>query len=293
MLRGMTAYARLLQETVIGHVEAELHCVNRKHLDIRVDLPRRLRRFEAPLRKLISSQIDRGQVTLFLNLSATEQQRVRPNLPLLQQLGQAAKEMAANLNFDPQICFDGALRAAGAEILLFEEPSFDEKALASQLETLVSQLLKLALKVKDDEGAATVKELNPRIELLSERLSQIAEKAAGATDSYRIKLQERLCSILEEPKELQDRLLREVAIYADRIDISEEVARFRHHLTQLQGDFSSKAIASGKRAEFTLQELNREANTIGSKVQDAKIAQLVVDIKGELEKIREQVQNVE
>jgi uncharacterized protein (TIGR00255 family) len=290
----MTAYALAHQETPLGPCEGQLHCVNRKYLELRLDLPQPLRRFEAEIRKDIASKIQRGQVTLSVTLPAQEvSAQISLNLPLVHQLAKVAKQMAVEVGFAQEECFHSLLRTSPLPLLLMEERGVEEKELKKSLFSLVDQLIAMALTSKEEEGAFILQEITPRIERLALYLEVICQKAPLLVQTFRNRLKERLLSILEEPNELKERLLREVAIYADRVDISEELARFAHHYQLLKAELAPRHLSSAKRIEFILQELLREANTIASKAGDPDIAQAVVDIKSEIEKIREQIQNVE
>lgn len=293
MLKGMTAYGRGSFQSEIGHFIAEIQSVNRKFLDIQIQLPKELIRFEAELRRYLIPHMARGQVSLkiFATFDDMIPVVVHPNLPLARQLKGAWDRIAAELGV-PAKKFDLSLLAKEDEIISFESNLHDEQLYHDALLQVVKDAMKGFQEMKRMEGAALQQDIGSRIAKMKDILSMIQEKAPTATKKYREKLLARLEELLPGSVENDERVYREVAIFAEKVDIAEEVTRFSYHLKHALELLDSKDSV-GKTFEFVIQEMNREANTIGSKSSDLEITRNVIDIKSELEKIREQIQNVE
>lgn len=295
MLKSMTAYGRGCVVSALGRFSVEIQSVNRKHLEINTSLPSEFLRFDSDVKKWISSVVGRGQVNVKICVAfeKTSPLTVTPNMALATQIQKAWHELAGGLHLaiDDKTLLNVLSRTN--DILLYGEDLHDEKAYQEALHEAVDQALKQLLQMKAKEGHALYEDISMRLVTLGKVIKQIAAKAPGATDRYREKLQERLQEALGASIENEERVLREVCVYADKIDIAEELTRFDSHLVQVGNLLQSDEHAIGKTLEFLLQELNRETNTIGSKSSDVDVSRFVIEIKTELERIREQIQNIE
>lgn len=296
MLKSMTAYGRGSALTPLGRFVAEIQSVNRKYLEINTALPRELMRFEIDVKKWAAAQIFRGQVNIriFAHFDKVAPVAVTPNLPLVRQLKAAWDKIAEELGIPENRGFSLSMLAKENDVLVFEEDLKEESQYRGALQSAIEEALKYLMEMKAREGTELQRDIASRLEKMRQWIGRIAEKAPGATSKYRQKLIERLEEVLPGSVENEERILREVCVYAEKIDIAEELTRFESHLKQFNDLMISGTVGSvAKTLEFLLQELNREVNTIGSKSSDVDVSHLVVDIKSELERIREQIQNVE
>jgi uncharacterized protein (TIGR00255 family) len=296
MLKSMTAYGRAHKTTELGHFSVEVSSVNRKHLEVSLSLPKELMRFEPELRKLVASKAVRGQVSVKISATFNEKSplSVTPNLALAKQIKSCWETLAKELGIPAEKGFELQMLAQVPEVLLYHEEWQEEEGYRQVLVEVVEAALKDFVRMKLGEGALLQEEIRGRLQRLEALALQVAAKSGGATEKYRQKLMDRLHEVLVNPAfHNEERILREVALYAEKIDIAEEISRLQSHLTQCQEMVCQEQTAAGKTLEFLLQELNREANTIGSKSSELEISRLVIEIKGEIEKIREQIQNIE
>lgn len=296
MLRSMTAYGRAALTTQLGHFYAEIQSVNRKYLEISTALPYGFSRFDSDIKKLLGSTLHRGQINIKIVASFENKAplMVIPNIPQAKQMKAAWDRIAKELGLSEEKGFTLDLLSGENNLLLYEEDLQDDE----QYREIIMEVVKLALQpltaMKIVEGKNLQADITKRLLYLNNAIEQIAQKSPGATEKYRKKLHDRLCEVLGGCSlETEERILREVAVYAERIDITEEIIRFKSHINQANKLLNSEEYQVGKTFEFLIQELHREINTIGSKSADVEVAHLVVEVKSELERIREQIQNVE
>lgn len=291
----MTAYGRASLTTALGSFVAEIQSVNRKFLDIHVSLPSELLRFETEIRRLIPQFVSRGQVqlTITAKYNSSIPVTVVPNLPLAKEIKRAWDTIATALDLSEHQSFQLSLLADRTDILLYDTCWEQEEEYKAALLEVTQQALSQYITRKDFEGSSLMKDILQRTQLLQTGIEAIALQSAGAPDKFRKKLTERLQDALPAFIENEERILREICIYAEKVDIMEEITRFKAHITHFEHILNSKEHAIGKTLEFILQEMGREINTIGSKTGEVQVSQKVVEIKSELERIREQIQNVE
>jgi len=296
VLKSMTAYGRGVSSFPHGIYQVEIQCVNRRFLDISVSLPRELARFETEVRKWATEKIGRGQVAVRVNWKREKNQQVIvvPNLGLAQGLRNGWEELstAVGIPFDREGLV--SLLTRRDDLFYHEEEPFEEESYLKALKEAVFLAIAEVSEQKKREGTELGKDVEKRMIGIGDVIGKIESKAPLAVKKYAEKLAQRLEEFAIEDKE---RWSKEVAIFADRVDISEEILRLKTHRDQflilLRKPLKEENESRGKTLDFFLQELMREANTIGSKIQDAEIVQLAVLIKSELEKVREQLQNVE
>lgn len=293
MLKSMTAYGRAKVSSSLGTLAIEIQSVNRKHLEIQTNLPREFIPFDSDIKKWISETVSRGQVNVRLIASFDKDgmQKLQLNRPLAKQLQYAVENLREEVSSQQEIGLDFFLNYPG--MILVDEAAIDPELCRKVLKEVLDLALKNLSQMKEVEGAILQKEMAGRLKTLQEAIGEIEQRSSQATEKYRVKLKEKLEEILPGSVENEERLLREICVYADKIDIVEEIVRFRSHLNQAEQLIHSHHDRVGKNLEFTLQELNREINTIGSKTGDVQVSHLVVNCKTELERIREQLQNVE
>lgn len=289
----MTAYGRFSLSSKVARFTAEIQSVNRKYLEINVSLPPELMRFEGEVKKWVGEKVGRGQVNIRLTAIFDEATPVvvAPNLSLARQVKKAWDEIAKDLKIKEG--FELEMLAGQEGILLFNTEIGNEEEYRKDLYATVEGALKPFLLMKDKEGEALTVDTANRLAKLQGWIDIIATKAPGATAKYRQKLVERIEELLPGAVENEERILREIGLYAEKIDVEEEITRFKSHLKQFHDLLQKNSGSIGKTLEFMLQELNREINTIGSKSSDVDVSRHVIDVKSELERIREQIQNVE
>ena len=273
-------------------VEVELSSVNRKQLDIHLSFPRRLSVLDARAQKRIRAAFSRGRISGSVRVEMTEEQgaRVSLNRALAREYVQALRDEAAELNLPDNLGAESLLRLPD----LWENDPFSEQldALASVLDEALDRALDQLLRMRQEEGKALAEDLLERIAQLESRMEAIEQWAPQVVKLHRDKLLQRLEEAQLGDLSEDERVLKEVALFADRSDISEELVRLRSHLQQARTLLNSTEPA-GRTLDFLCQELFREINTIGSKANALEITRQVVDFKADLERIREQVQNVE
>jgi len=275
-------------------VTVELSSVNRKQTEISINLPRELEMIEAPMRDLIHRHIARGRLTVRVALHASTGKlsaRLHLNLPLAKAYASELTRLAKQLKLAGPVTLDQLVRAPG--VFQTDEELAEAESLWPAVEKALKQALVALVKMRDREGAHLGQDLAARVAIMRRCADQIQKQAPEAAERYRQQLIERIKSAgLEAPAADDERLLKEVVFFADRSDISEELTRLQSHFKQFDDCAKSKEPV-GRMLDFLAQEMNREVNTIGSKANDARISRDVVTLKAELEKFREQAQNVE
>lgn len=293
----MTAYGRAVKETSLGRFTAEIQSVNRKHLEINVFLPRELIRFDTDVKKWISAVIGRGQITIKFSVAFNQNipLKIAANIPLALKIREAAQQLSSALEIPSSSSQEFILKMLEQQpnILLFDEQIEDEDLYRETLREVFDLALQGFLEMKAQEGHAIYIDISQRLGFLHQAIKHIAQHAPNATTRYRERLKERLKDLFSGSIENEERILRELGIFAERIDISEEVILFEAHLKQFSEAISMKNESVAKTLEFLLQEMNREVNTIGSKSMDLEVSRSVIEMKSALERIREIIQNVE
>ncbi len=289
-MQSMTGYGSARTERDGREITVEIKSVNHRFLDLAFRMPKGLLFLEDVLRRGIGGRVDRGHLEVFVTYKNRRSDAVSlsVNAPLAALYRDAVKKLGEALG-----CSDDcgtAYYASVPEVLTAEEAEEDRDAVgALALETLDKALEGLK-EMRSREGLRMKKDLQTHMALLEKEIDAVEEKAPQVPRMYRARLEERLKDLGVEAD--PQRLAQEVALMADRCAIDEEIARLRSHISQMRTAFEADG-PSGKRMDFLIQEMNREVNTIGSKASDAGITAHVVTAKGEIEKLREQVQNVE
>ncbi len=294
MIRSMTGYGRGETQRDGLQVTVELRAVNNRYLDCAVKLPRAYIFAEDALKKQVQERVSRGKVDLFVTLTQTEgeDQKVTVNKPLAREYIQALKTIWALGAGDLKDESYPASVARFPDVLTVEKREED-------LETVKARLLETLALALDDFNAMRLREgeklradILGRAETIEALVGQVERRSPETVLAYRQKLEARLREVLENRQLDESRVLTEAAIFADKVAVDEETVRLRSHIAQLR-EMLDQGGAIGRKLDFLIQEFNREANTIGSKCTDLNVTRLVVDMKAEIEKIREQVQNIE
>lgn len=295
MLRSMTAYGRAALAVPLGHFAVELSSVNRRYLEINCHCPPELLSFEVDIKKWIAVAITRGFITVKLSLRFAESTAVtiKPNLALARQLKDAWEEIALDLELPKDKGFKLSMLKDVEQIFLQESDAKVEGELRQVLHQLFLQAIEQLVIMKETEGLALWEDISGRLEIIRTVLKEIVLLAPETVKRLESKLLDRLEELLPGRIENEERVLREICVYAEKADIAEEVSRLKSHLEQFVDHIDALEVGVGKKLDFLVQEMNREVNTIGSKCSELKISQHVITIKSELERIREQIQNVE
>ncbi len=292
MIKSMTGYGRAV-ETVNGReFTVELRSVNNRYLDISVRLPRMLSFAEDAVKQAVKASVSRGKVDVYISLRAEggDEVDVTLNRSVLEGYLAAMRQMVTEFQVKDDISVSTVSRLP--EVFSVEKPQVDEEQLGADLMSVVSKALAGYDAMRTAEGAALDADLCSRGQTIAQLVTQVEEGNGQTVADYRTRLENKLREVLENTAIDESRILTEAAIFADKVAVDEETVRLRSHLQQMETMLSGGG-AIGRKLDFLLQEMNREANTIGSKCTDVRLARIVVDIKAELEKIREQTQNIE
>lgn len=291
MLKSMTGYGKAEADSSAGRITVEIKSVNHRYCEMFVKLPRVLSLMESDVKKKVAERLKRGKIEVYIQLEPGEHALVPAvNIGLARGYCEAFRFLKEELELADEVSL--ALILSQKDVLAAPDSRTDSDEFRRALFETVGAAAERLENMRLEEGKALRDDLLGRRARLAELLESVATRVPVVVSDYAVKLRERIAQILEGAAPDDSRLAQEVAIMADRGDVTEELVRFRSHLTQLDS-FLVEVEPVGRKLDFLLQEMNREVNTIGSKANDAQIAILVVELKAELEKIREQVQNIE
>lgn len=292
MIRSMTGFGRA-QISVEGYnVTVEIRSVNHRYFELYTKIPRTYSFLEEKVKALLQTGISRGKVECSVQIEATADESVvvSVNEPLAKGYIDALKELSEKFNIPEETTALSVARFS--DVLSITKSPVDEDVLWEKVKPAVSEALKGFVEMREAEGVKLSQDVLSRADIILNNVSYIEDRSPETVKQYSEKLLERMKNVLGDTQIDEARILTEAAIYADKIAVAEETVRLRSHIDQLHEMLSSNE-AVGRKLDFLVQEINREANTIGSKAQDVDIARRVIDIKAEVEKIREQIQNIE
>ena len=292
MVKSMTGYGRAV-ETVNGReFTVELRSVNNRYLDCTVKLPRVLSFAEDAVKQAVKGTISRGKVDVFVSLRAEGAQDVKItlNTAMVEGYLDAMHQMAKDYGIREDISV--SLLSRMPDVFTVDKPEVDEEQLLADLLGVVNLALERYDAMRSAEGKALENDLRSRGQTILSLVEQVEAGSGQTVEDYRTRLENKLKEVLANTVIDESRILTEAAIFADKVAVDEETVRLRSHLDQMNNMLTAGG-AIGRKLDFLLQEMNRESNTIGSKCTDVRLARIVVDIKAELEKIREQTQNIE
>ena len=292
MIHSMTGYGRAVQTLNGREITVELRSVNNRFLDCNVKIPRAFSYAEEAVKQAVKQNVSRGKVDVYISVNATGQENVRISLnrPVLEGYLEALRTIAGDYGLRDDVSAVNIARFP--EVFLVEKPEEDEEQNVADILSVAKEAIGAYNSMRRLEGSALVADLRSRSARILELVSQVEKRSAVTVQEYRARLENKLREVLESTTIEESRILTEAAIFADKVAVDEETVRLRSHLKQMDS-LLSEGGAVGRKLDFLLQEMNREANTIGSKGNDLEQARHVVDIKAELEKIREQIQNIE
>ena len=292
MVKSMTGYGRKKAENDQREVTVEIKSVNHRYLDLNIKVPRIYSFLEEAVKSAVSSRVSRGKVDVFVSVFTKDGKdvKVTPNLELIREYVEALRQVRDTFGLADDISTMGVAQMPDALSIDKEEP--DNEAVQQQVLEVVGQALEEYDAMRRAEGARLCQDIVQRAGRIGQLVDHVEERSPQTVEEYRKRISARMQELLGDTEIAEQRILAEAALFADKVSVTEEIVRLRSHLAQLNTMLSADT-AVGRKLDFLVQEMNREANTIGSKSVNAKIAYLVVDIKALIEKIREQVQNVE
>ena len=287
----MTGYgkANLLEKQ--REYQVEIKSVNHRYLDISVKMPRVLSYLEEEVKKEIATKIKRGKVDVFITFEnhSTQGKEVKINTELAEIYISELKKLAKQENILDNI--EVIEVAKFPDVLMLQNKQEDE-AIQNELIKTVKEATRKLIYMREMEGNKMAEDIQKRITKIQEKVKEISVLSSGLIDEYVVKLEERIKEILKIQEVDQARLAQEVVIYADKCSVEEEVTRLESHIVQFENLLKTEETV-GKKLDFIVQEMNRETNTIGSKANKLEITNNVIDVKTELENIRDQIQNIE
>ena len=288
----MTGYGRSVKTVNEREFTVEIRSVNNRYLDCSVKLPRVLSFAEETIKQAVKAAISRGKVDVFITQRSENagDVKVTLNSAMAAEYVAAMRQMAQELNIREDISV--ALVSRMPDVFTVDRPQVDEEQLLADLMGVMNAALASFDAMRSKEGQALKNDLTSRGSTIRELVSQVEAGNAQTVIDYRTRLYHKLQEVLANTSIDESRILTEAAIFADKVAVDEETVRLKSHLEQMDAMLASGGPI-GRKLDFLLQEMNREANTIGSKCTDLRLARVVVDIKAELEKIREQTQNIE
>ncbi|MBQ3534628.1 MAG: YicC family protein [Clostridia bacterium] len=292
MLKSMTGYGRVKVENELREITVELRSVNHRYLDLNIKVPRIYGYLEDTVSKQAQAAIARGKVDIFVSVRAKEGAdiKVTPNMAVIQGYVDALKKVSETYDISGEVSALALLRLPEAMEQNKEEADADQ--LKAEVSAVLAQALEEYNAMREKEGARLVEDVRYRAGLIAQSVDFVEGRSPDCVEEYRTRIAARMTEILDGSELAQQRILQEAALYADKVNVTEEIVRLRSHLSQLDSMLKSP-VAIGRKLDFLVQEMNRETNTIGSKANDFQIAKTVVDMKAEIEKIREQIQNLE
>lgn len=293
IIKSMTGYGR--GESLQGsyRIKIEIKAVNHRYNDISVKMPRHINYLEESIKKLVKEKISRGKVDVYLNLEYIDESavEVKVDIPLAKSFKTALEELMEALNLKDEIRLNNILNIS--EVMRTERKELDENLIWNCVSEAVGIALDNMMIMREKEGAQLKADIITKLENINASLFYIVERAPFVVVEYKEKLKERITDLIHNSISLdEDKINSEVAFFADKSSIDEEIVRLHSHIKQFY-TILEETEPIGRKLDFLIQELNREINTIGSKANDVVISKYVVELKSELEKIREQIQNIE
>ena len=292
MIKSMTGYGRAQGSFSGGQIQVEIKSVNNRYLDCGVKLPRVYAFAEEAVKSLVQHTISRGKVDVFISINAAGAQNVKISLnaPVVEGYLAALRQLTEQYGVRDDIAVSTLARMN--DLFLVEKQEEDETEVKEALLGVVAQALAAFDAMRTAEGEALKADLLEKADQVLDMVSLVEARSPVTVEAYRQRLTAKMQEVLENTAIDQARIIQEAAIYGDKVAVDEETVRLRSHVDQMRAMLSEGGVI-GRKLDFLMQEMNREANTIGSKGNDVEQARNVVNIKSQLEKIREQIQNIE
>jgi len=290
-MKSMTGFGRARLEENNRTYNIEIKSVNHRYNDVTVKMPKSISYLEEKVKKEILLNISRGKIDVFINFenNSAEGKNIKLNKELASIYIKELKELAEQNGINSSIPVTEISKFP--DVLTIENVE-DENIIWNELKTCLSEAVKNFVDMRENEGNRIKQDLKIRIQKVLEKVCEISVYSTGLVEEYVVKLETRIKEILKTDVVDKERLAQEIVIYADKCSVEEEITRLKSHINQFQ-ELIEANVAIGKKIDFLIQEMNRETNTIGSKSGNLQITNLVIDVKTELEDIREQIQNIE
>ena len=292
MLRSMTGYGR--QEKLIDgkKILVEIRSVNQRFTDYNIKLPRHMGFLEEKVRNFASEKITRGKVDIYISVESYDEtdKEIYLNTALAKNYIDVLKQLRDEFDLKDDISVMKV--AAFTEIFKTERKEEDQEQVWAQVKEVMAEAMEAFISMREREGERIERDLVERVEYMKTLAARVDERSPQTVEEYRDRLYSKIKELLEDRDIDESRVLTEVAIFSDKIAVNEETVRLGSHFEEFYNIINSGEPA-GRKLDFLIQEINREVNTIGSKAQDIEIAKTVVTLKGEIEKLREQIQNIE
>lgn len=292
MIKSMTGFGRA--EAVLNgrDITVEIRAVNHRYYEFSCRLPKSMNFTEERIKSFLYGKISRGKVevsVLVQNVAAVSE-KITVNKEVISEYIAALREIKDEFNLTDDLALSNVMRIPDAFTVVKAET--DEEQLWSDLKSVLEQALGNFLKMRETEGEKMRADILERAAVIEKNVDFIEERSPKIVEDYRKRLYDRMCEVLDGKNVDEGRILLEAGIFSEKTAVDEETVRLRSHISQLRGMLESNEPI-GRKLDFLVQEMNRETNTIGSKVQDIEVTKVVVDQKSEIEKIREQIQNIE
>lgn len=293
MIRSMTGFGRCEVADGERKFTVEMKGVNHRYLDVNIRMPKKLNFFETSIRNLLKKRIQRGKVDLFISYEdlSEEQVSLKYNEALAQEYLDYFRQMETTFGLENDVRVSTISRCP--EVLTMEEQALDEEELWNGLEKALNGAIDQFVETRTLEGENLKKDILEKLSGMLELVGYIEERAPRIIAEYREKLEAKVQELLEDTQIEESRIAAEVVIFADKICTDEELVRLRSHIVHMKETLESSDSGIGRKLDFIAQEMNREANTILSKANDLEVSNVGIDLKTEIEKVREQIQNIE
>lgn len=292
MVYSMTGYGRA-EATLHGRlITVELRSVNNRYLDCNIRMPKVYLFAEEVLKQTVQSAVSRGKVDVYISVDQKEAEEITIalNRPVAEGYYNALQELGKTFDLKNDLSISTLSRFS--DVFLVEKVPQDMEEVAKDLTAVLETALQGHTEMRKREGVRLAEDLRARLHTISQLVEKAELRSPETVQEYRLKLEQRMKEVLERTDIEESRLLMEAAIFADKVAVNEEIVRLRSHMDQV-ANLLEAGSPIGRKLDFLMQELNREANTMGSKGNDIEMARIVVDLKAEIEKMREQVQNIE
>lgn len=292
MIKSMTGFGRYELSDAERKITVEIKSVNHRFLDVGIKMPKKFNFFEASIRNLIKEFVQRGKTDIFITYEDFSESKVvvKYNKDVAKEYLGYLEEMSAEFGIDNNISTTSLMRCP--EVLTLEEQTLDEKELWAILENAIREAGKNLVETRIREGESLRDDIIAKLDVMLDNVAYIEKRSPETVEEYRNKLRERLNEVLENTQIDEARLATELVIYADKVCVDEETVRLRSHIEHMKNTLLEGG-GIGRKLDFIAQEMNREANTILSKAGDIDISNHAIDLKTDIEKVREQIQNIE
>lgn len=292
MIKSMTGFGRGTSEQSKSNYVVEIKSVNHRYFEFNVRMPRALISLEDNIRKIVNEKIKRGKIDIFITQNIFDREDVEAvlNETLMDSYMSCLKKIADKYEIRDDVSVANLARFP--EVITLKQKEDDVDTVWNILLNPLNEALENLIHMREQEGAKLLKDINYRCDLILQYLDRISARVPEITKEYREKLTKKVKELIEDSQFDENRIAMEVVLQADKSAIDEEIVRLKSHIHQMQHNLNTEESV-GRKLDFIVQEMNRETNTIASKVNDLELTNIALDIKSEIEKIREQVQNIE